>query len=294
MPPITAPDNAPTLSLNPLDGSALLASLTPRANDSHKGDYGGVGVLGGAQGMCGAVLLTSTAALLCGAGRVWASFLDESIPPPLLTARHPELMTSTPQALLANPALNVLCVGPGMGTSPQSRDYLAQSLGFDGTLILDADALNLLAQNSDLKAALKTRQRPTILTPHPGEAARLLNLKQITNRPETALKLAQELNAVVVLKGYGSLVATATGECWINPTGNPALAAPGMGDTLCGVVAGLAAQGLPALNALQLGVYIHGAAADALVARGLGPRGLTASELALEIRRLLNQGCPKA
>jgi NAD(P)H-hydrate repair Nnr-like enzyme with NAD(P)H-hydrate dehydratase domain len=93
---------------------------------------------------------------------------------------------------------------------------------------------------------------------------------------------------VVVLKGSGSLVANATGECWINPTGNPALAAPGMGDTLCGVVAGLVAQGLPALSALQLGVYIHGAAADALVARGLGPRGLTASELALEIRSLLN------
>lgn len=271
-----------------LEGKSLLAGLPPRPQISHKGDFGAVGVLGGAKGMTGAVVLTSTAALFSGAGRVWASFLDSSIPPSLLTAYHPELMTAAPQDLLNNPHMNTLCVGPGMGLGLDSQELLEQSLSFPGVLILDADALNLVAQSVETASRLKARQSPTILTPHPGEAARLLNLEQISDRPAAARCLALTFNALVVLKGANSLIANPGGECWMNPSGNPALAAPGMGDTLTGLIGGLAAQGLPPLKALQIGVFVHGIAADRLLSRGIGPRGLTASELTLEIRAVLN------
>lgn len=283
----------PSAPSTPPSGSLLttgnLAWLPARAGNSHKGDFGAVGVLGGASGMTGAVLLAATAALLSGAGRVWASFLDSTISPGLVAMQRPELMTAQPEILLANPLLSVLALGPGMGTGPDAHTWLTQGLHFKGPVILDADALNLVAQHGDLEALTSTRNYPTILTPHPGEAGRLLANQLTANRTETALALARRYRCLVVLKGQASVIATPAGDWWINSSGNPGLSAPGMGDVLTGVIAALIAQGLPPLNALMLGVFVHGAAADVLVNQGMGPAGLTASEVAIGIRALLNR-----
>ena len=159
-------------------------------------------------------------------------------------------------------------------------------------LVLDADALNLLAESPSLKELAQNRTRPTLLTPHPGEAARLLGCDTRTlqrDRPAAALQLVEKYCAWVVLKGAGSICATPDKEWRINATGNPGLSSAGMGDVLAGMLAALLAQGLAPFVALQLAVYLHGAAADSLLEQGMGPVGLTASEVTLEARRLLNQ-----
>jgi hydroxyethylthiazole kinase-like uncharacterized protein yjeF len=272
-----------------LDQEEDLKWLPARPQNSHKGSFGAVGILGGAEGMTGALLLAATGALQSGAGRVWVSFLDKSISPAALELlQNPELMTATAGDLLKEKPLSVLAVGPGMGTSLGAAQWLSQSLDFEGPLVLDADALNLLALNPDLTPRVAGRLHSTVLTPHPGEAARLLQQDSITDPIESALTLARKFNAWMVLKGCGSVLASPEGQWWINRTGNPGLSAAGMGDVLTGVIAALLAQGLSALQALQLGVFVHGAAADTLVEQGVGPRGLTASEVARAIRSILN------
>jgi len=158
-------------------------------------------------------------------------------------------------------------------------------------MVIDADALTLIAADAALGAAVSARSGPTIVTPHPAEAARLAAVKTSdiqANRIEAALKLAQRLNAGVVLKGAGSVLAYADGDWAINGSGNPGLASGGSGDALAGMLGALLAQGVGPDDAMSLGVCVHGAAADALVAQGVGPLGLTASELAPAARRLLN------
>lgn len=159
---------------------------------------------------------------------------------------------------------------------------------------MDADALNLLAVHTSLAETIKLREAPTIITPHPGEASRLLNT-DIThiqnNRIASALALAKQVHGICVLKGAETICADADGHYWTNPTGNPGLASGGTGDVLSGLIGSLLAQGMPPIEAVKLGVYVHGAAADALVASGNGPIGLTASEVALKARQLLNIWC---
>ena len=265
------------------------AHLKPRARNSHKGTNGNAGILGGASTMVGGALLAARAALRLGSGRVYLSLLDERSPP--FDAQQPELMLRAPQALLATP-LTALACGPGLGTSHQACALIEAACQLKLPLLLDADALNLLAVEGELQLALATRDAPTLLTPHPAEAARLLDCSVAAveaDRLAAAVELASQYRAWVALKGCGTIIATPAGELYLNTTGNPGLATAGSGDVLSGIVTALLAQGWPPLDALLAGVHLHGAAADTLVAQGCGPLGLTAGELIDSARYCLNQ-----
>jgi hydroxyethylthiazole kinase-like uncharacterized protein yjeF len=270
--------------------SMFQPALPPRKLNAHKGLLGSVAVIGGYTGMVGALLLAARAALLSGAGRVYAAALTNDAPS--VDVCHPEIMLRSPAALTQLTQLDCAIIGPGLGQSNVAIEllefWLAQSL----PLLVDADALNLIAIYPHLAELTEKRQADTVITPHVGEAARLLkttseNIQK--HRTESALKLADMLHATCVLKGAGSVCAHHDGHWFINTTGNPGLASGGTGDVLSGIVGSFMAQGLGGLEAAKLGVYVHGAAADALVARGVGPVGLTASEVAQEARNIINQ-----
>lgn len=273
-----------------LEKSEVAAALKPRPRNSHKGLLGSVGILGGASSMCGAALLAGRAALKLGAGRVYVALLADAAP--AVDMSQPELMLCSPEKLFQLDHLSCLAVGPGLGQSQQAIQWLRLALKTDLPLVLDADALNLLAIHDDLRDLAKSRQGGTILTPHPAEAARLLSstthdIQQ--ERIHSATLIAQRLNSLVVLKGAGSVCATPKGEWFVNPTGNPGMSSAGMGDVLSGMIAALIAQLLTPQAALLLAVYLHGAAADDLVEQGIGPIGLTASEVTDAARTLLNR-----
>lgn len=264
---------------------------SPRQKNSHKGSFGSVGVLGGNASMVGAALLAARAALLSGAGRVYAGLLAENAPP--TDTLQPELMLRSVEALLKLDHLTALVVGPGMGQNGAAESALNHVLSHPGPLVLDADALQTLATRPSLCKALKKRPaHSTVLTPHPGEAATLLGCSTgevQADRIASAIKIAEKFSAITVLKGCGSIVTTSDGRWHINASGNPGLSSAGQGDVLSGLIGGLAAQGMELHDAALLGVHLHGAAADALVASGIGPHGLTASEVAVAARDLLNQ-----
>ena len=263
--------------------------LPPRPHDSHKARFGRIGIVGGAPGMVGAALLAGRAALHCGAGLVTLGVLDATVPVDFST---PELMFAPPDNLVADPNLTVLAIGPGLGQTHAAVDLLHAALRHPGPLVVDADGLNGLAQHAELATACAKRTAPTLLTPHPGEAARLLHTHTgaiQADRKQAARQLAARFNSQVVLKGAGSVLAQPDGTTSINTSGNPALSAPGMGDVLTGMLAAFLAR-LPPGDALRLGVWLHGQAADDAVAAGLGPEGLTASELIGWVRRRLNTG----
>jgi len=264
--------------------------LAPRPRNSHKALFGSVGIIGGASGMSGAALLAARAALKLGAGRVYVGLLDSNAAS--LDPQQAELMLRKVDDVFDIGHLSCLVVGPGLGQSPMALQCLTRAIETKLPLVLDADALNLLAQDATLQTQLSQRPAPTLITPHAAEAARLLGTDTATvsqQRIASAQTLASKLNCHVVLKGAGS-ICTAPGGPWhINSSGNPGLASAGTGDVLSGMIGAFLAQGLNARDALLLGVYLHGAAADALVAQGVGPIGLTASELTDAARRLLNQ-----
>jgi len=274
-----------------LISDGVLHHLLPRRpRNSHKGTYGSAGIIGGAPGMTGATLLASRAALKCGTGRVYAGLLaaDASLVDPL----QPELMLRPADGVLRLNHLSALAVGPGLGDAPDAAEYLDWALEQDTPLVLDADALNLVAAFSPLKYKLKQRVTTTILTPHPAEAARLLSSDTAAiqhDRIAAALQLACEYNAGIVLKGCGSICAWPDGHWAINTSGNPGMASAGMGDVLTGIIAALLAQGVDERHALTAAVYLHGAAADQLTEKGIGPIGLTAGEVIDAARRLLNR-----
>ena len=271
-------------------GPALFAGvLKPRPRNFHKGLSGSLGVLGGAAGMGGAALLASRAALRLGAGRVYAGLLDPEAPRLDLVA--PELMLRRPEDVLGLD-LDALVIGPGLGDSGMAHTLLAAGLTTDTALVLDADALNLLAQDADLARACAARSADTLLTPHPAEAARLLGVTTAevqSDRVAAATRLRERLNAHVVLKGCGSILCARDGHWFINATGNPGLSSAGTGDVLAGLLGALLAQGLSGESSMVLGTHLHGAAADALAARGEGPVGITAGELPAAARRLWNR-----
>jgi hydroxyethylthiazole kinase-like uncharacterized protein yjeF len=276
-----------------LDWPALADSLprvlSRRTRNVNKGTFGTVGILGGTEGMGGALILAGRAALRTGAGKVWLGFLMAD--PPKLDTSMPELMLRHAGPVLdAKP--DALVVGPGLGTSDAARSLLARTLAQPIPIALDADALNLIAKDPALREASRTRSAPTLATPHPGEAARLLNtdIAAIQNdRFHAAQQLVRQLAAYVVLKGAGSVLAYPDGTWDINASGGPALATAGSGDVLSGLLGAMLAQGLDAKSALRYAVCLHGATADALVAQGIGPIGLTASELPDAARALLNR-----
>ncbi|MDQ1833542.1 NAD(P)H-hydrate dehydratase [Massilia scottii] len=270
-----------------LNEPALFARhLAPRRHNSHKGSFGDVAVVGGAKGMAGAPLLAARGALFCGAGRVFVAAID---PVAAVDFAQPEIMMRDAQEFDSGDA--TLVIGPGMGDSVTAMRVLFKALEGTAPLVLDADALNLLAASPDLQGRLAQRAAPAILTPHPLEAARLLGVTSGVvqgDRLAAARELASRLNAVVVLKGSGSVIAHASGAAVINPTGNAGLATAGSGDVLAGICGSLLAQGWQAWEAALGAVWVHGAAADRLVAQGSGPIGLTAGELPVAARAVLN------
>jgi hydroxyethylthiazole kinase-like uncharacterized protein yjeF len=274
----------------PLVASLFQPALPPRKIDAHKGDAGSVAIVGGDKGMQGAVLLAARAALLMGAGRVYAAMLasDKSD----LDVHYPEIMFRGSEALTQLNQLDAVVIGPGLGQSDAALATLAFWLTQDVKLLLDADALNLLAIHRHLHALCRARRVDTVITPHAAEAARLLGVGSDAvqkNRSDSALKLAYQLHASCVLKGPASICADPSGSYFINTSGNPSLAAAGMGDVLSGMVGSFMAQGLGGLAAIKLAVFVHGAAADKLVRDGIGPFGLTASELTMSARGVLNE-----
>lgn len=269
-------DTVATMSLSPSVWLAGQSAITIRAHASHKGSYGDVVVIGGATGMTGAALLAGSAALHGGAGRVFVSLLDEQ--PLYLDPTQPELMFRHVDSL----ALDSLTVVCGCGGGTAIANHLPLLLKSAKQLIMDADALNAIAQSAQLQALLCARgqqQRTTILTPHPLEAARLLACRAAEvqdNRLECAQQLARRFACTVVLKGSGTLIAQADRIPVINPTGNAKLATGGTGDVLAGLIGARLAQGLNGFDAACQAVYQHGQVAD------LWPqaKALTASQLA--------------
>ncbi|WP_149136110.1 NAD(P)H-hydrate dehydratase [Cupriavidus campinensis] len=281
---------------------AFRDALPGRPHAVNKGTFGSLAVLGGNHGMAGAPLLGARAALHLGAGRVHVGFLAQ--PAPLMDPVQPELMLHE-VADLAIETMSALVIGPGMGTGGAAGKLLGHwidtcaQVGSPPPLVLDADALNLLAGDKTLADALRASGVPHVMTPHPLEAARLLGctVAEIQrDRLSAARALTAAWQATIVLKGSGTLIAAAGAESIaINPTGNAALATAGTGDVLAGMIGALLAQGMAPTDAACAAVWIHGRAADRLVGSGTGPAGMTASELYLPARAILNaliQGQP--
>jgi ADP-dependent NAD(P)H-hydrate dehydratase / NAD(P)H-hydrate epimerase len=271
-----------------LNGPALFAEyLRPRRRNSHKGNFGDVAVLGGARGMAGAAMLAARTALYGGAGRVFAAMLDGGMS---LDPLQPEIMFRDAAGMDFHD--RTVVAGPGMGSADAAIHLFGALLAARTPLVADADALNLVSARPELHARLAAHGGPAILTPHPLEAARLLGVTAAivqADRLEHARELALRFNNVVVLKGAGSVIARPDGFAAVNTSGNPGLATGGSGDVLAGFSGALLAQGWPAWEAALGAVWMHGAAADWLVADGVGPAGLTAGELPRAIRAVLNE-----
>jgi hydroxyethylthiazole kinase-like uncharacterized protein yjeF len=268
--------------------AALPLALRRRDRNVHKGTFGTVAIVGGASGMVGAPILAGRAALGLGAGKVWIGFAAERHPQ--IDWGQPELMLRDADAVLDDGADVVVC-GPGLGATGAARARVARVLALGVPIVLDADALNTIGTDDALADAARSRGAPTIATPHPAEAGRLLGLATAAvqaDRLGAALALADKLHAHVVVKGAGSVLAHPDGTWDINASGNPALASAGTGDVLAGIVAAMLAQHVDAKSALRLGVCVHGAAADACVAEARGPVGLVAGELIAAARALVN------
>ena len=260
-----------------------------RALDANKADHGSLGVLGGDVGTVGAAFLSARTALMTGTGRVYVvrpSLADGYVLDPLV----PELMV-VEACHCQEKAIDTWVAGPGLGMSSLARTYFEATLRADRPLVIDADGLNLLSIDAALATLCRQRAAPTILTPHPGEAARLLGVKTSeiqANRSSAATALVEKYHAHVVLKGYQTLIAFSGQPTLTNQTGNPSLATAGTGDVLAGFMGSLLAQGVQVDLAAIHAVRIHGLAADRLAAQLGGVLGLTASELIPEIRAVLN------
>lgn len=262
--------------------------LARRVRNSHKGTFGRACILGGAEGLVGAALLAGRAAIRLGAGRVVVGLAARNAP--LVDGISPELMLRDASAVGIDH--DVWVVGPGLGGGERARAFVEAAIARDQPLVLDADALNAVAGDAALRAAIAQRRAPTLATPHPAEAARLLECKTSdvqADRVNAATRLSSQLRAHVVLKGVGSIVARPDATFDINASGNPALATAGSGDVLAGILGAMLAQGIDAQAALRIAVCLHGAAADTLVAGGVGPLGATASELIDAARALVNE-----
>jgi hydroxyethylthiazole kinase-like uncharacterized protein yjeF len=240
--------------------------------------------------MTGAALLAGRAALLCGAGRVYLGLLDPAAPS--LDLVQPELMLRRAADIIELDHQACLVVGPGLGQSDVAKTLLCEAMQREIPLVLDADALNLLGADAALQPLCARRAAPTLLTPHPAEAARLLQSSIASiqrDRLASALQIATRFHACTTLKGVGTVCAAPDGRWQINTSGNPGLASAGMGDVLSGILGALLSQGATAETALVAGVYLHGAAADELRVEHGGPVGMTATEVAYAARAILNR-----
>ncbi len=268
---------------------ALFANaLKARPKNFHKGMAGAVAVIGGAPGMQGAAVLAGCAALKIGAGRVYIGMLDEAS---RIDAAIPELMFRHADEVLGLD-LDAIVIGPGLGLGERAETLLGAVLASELPCVLDADALNLIAEQEDLRKACARRAPDTLVTPHPAEAARLLaetTAKVQADRLKAARALSGNLSAHVVLKGNGSILIARDGHWFVNTSGNPGLASAGMGDVLAGILGSLLAQKYTGETALVLGTHLHGCAADDCVRAGAGPVGLSAGELIAPARKIWNR-----
>lgn len=284
--------------------------VPPRLPASYKGSYGRVLVVAGSTGMTGAAALTSEAALRTGAGLVTLAIpkslnpilevkLSEVMTLPLPETEAGSLAESSTSAILeyAKKTKSILAIGPGLSQHPQTvalvhqliNENHKQELGL--RIVIDADGLNALAQATELISLLGTE---AILTPHPGEMARLTNIPISTleaNRIGTAEEFTNEYGVTLVLKGAPTVTANPNGSVWINSTGNSGMATAGMGDVLTGIIAGLVAQNVPSETAAVLGVYLHGLAGD-IAAERLGMHGLIADDVLQAIPHAISSLIP--
>lgn len=280
-------DSMPDASPLAADGSLFTrddaAALVPaRPANAHKGSFGSVLVVGGATGMNGAALLAARASQACGAGRTSIASPDATVFDP----GQPQLMTRAIDAPLDG--VDAICIGCGLGQSEAARIALARALAAPASLVVDADALNLIAGDAALARALQARAQrregapDAVITPHPLEAARLLERSADevqADRIGAALELAARFACTVALKGAGTVIASPQRVWTIVDEGTPALATAGTGDVLAGAIASLRAQGLAAANAAALGVWLHGHAARCWQERHRTGAGLSAARL---------------
>ncbi len=276
----TEVDNVATL----ISDEMVKQYLTPRNLNSHKGQFGHLLVVGGALGMSGAARLAAEAALRVGVGKVTVA--TEPTHAAMLNASRPEIMVrgveTEADLLLLLEHTDVIAIGPGLGQDSWAQMLARVCLASEATKVVDADGLNLLAHSP-------MQKNNWILTPHPGEAARLLGIsaKEIqTDRCAGAKSIQQQYGGEVILKGAGSVVADAQKRVWICAEGNPGMATAGMGDVLTGVIGGLLCQGVPLSEAAKVAVWLHAKAADR--AASAGERGLIAGDLFPHLRKLVN------
>ena len=266
----------------------LRKALRPRSRNQHKGQNGHLLCVGGNRGMGGAIRMSAEAALRSGAGLV--SVVCHGDHAGAMSQARPELMcrAATADADIGDmiAAADVIAIGPGLGSDSWADNLWRQVMDSDKPVIVDADALNRLAREN-------SRRGNWVLTPHPGEAGRLLGratVEIVDDRVASARAMAERYDAVVVLKGAGSLIATPD-ELWLCTDGNPGMAVGGMGDLLTGVIGALAGQGLSLGQAASLGVYVHARAGDRAAAQA-GERGLLPTDLLDSIRHFVNPGRP--
>jgi ADP-dependent NAD(P)H-hydrate dehydratase / NAD(P)H-hydrate epimerase len=271
-------------TINALDFKTLLALLPKRELQAHKGNFGHVLVIGGDFGYPGAPVLAALGALRVGAGLVSLASHQATITG--INAYHPEIMChAIDDPATLSPLLSkatVIILGPGLGRTLWSQQIYDIASNIHLPLVLDADGLFFLAQQPN-----KNPKR--ILTPHPGEAANLLNKKQAIAQEQriTALEdLLAKYNSTIVLKGAGTLVASPNSKAGICTNGNPGMASGGMGDLLSGIIGGLLAQGMIVDQAAKLGVCVHAMAGD--IAAQSGQRGIIATDLLLPIKQLMS------
>lgn len=283
--------------------SLELVKRLKRAPSEHKGSAGKVLLVGGAPGMAGALMLSGSAALHLGAGWTMLEMLDPTSAHAM--PEQAELMVrlasfDAPEQLMSTTP-DLIAIGPGLGFSALAREWLSAILRYPKVpLVIDADAINLIADTPEFLDLLRVRNQAypnmSVLTPHPSEAAHLLNSTPAAvqeDRISTLHKLIELTHSIVVLKGQHTIIgspAHATVQC---EAGNPGMAVGGMGDVLTGSIAALAAQGirhhLDLWESTCIGVQLHAIAADSLVAKQVGPIGLTPTEVILEMRSLLNK-----
>lgn len=272
-----------------------------RPNDTHKGTYGHALLVGGSKGMAGSIALCTSAALEVGAGLASAfipascscSFHRNTLENMSIAYGGPTTvcLNETAGEVISEYLAEKSCVviGPGMSVTPDTCEFLKTVLPkIKAPLILDADALNILAEFPEYWEFVPNE---TIVTPHPGEMSRLAKktARQIQeNRLETARAFAKERNVIVVLKGAGTIIATPDGQAWINSSGNPGMATAGSGDVLAGMIAGFLAQGYSPAIATCLGVYLHAKTGDYLV-QFVGQEGITANKILKNCAKTFNQ-----
>ena len=275
-----------------LSHSDVLKLLPDRTPDSHKGTYGRILLLCGSRGYTGAAALAAMGALRCGAGLVFlgvpesiyaieACKLLEPVVLPFADDGGMFSLDAIDDIRIRMSGMDAVLIGPGIGISNGTRTVVEVILKeFSGPVILDADGINLLAGHTDI---LRGRQAGTILTPHPGEFARIGG--DPGRRINSALAFAKELNSIIVLKGHRTVI-TDGDSVYINPTGNPGMAVGGCGDILAGMITSLVGQKLPSLEAAACGAWLHGRAGD-LCAENLGQYGMLPSDMLSVLPRLM-------